>query len=77
MTIAIKLLSFALMLAIDAGIWWVIRVYERRGVVLGFPFHTYRDRSPRWFKYQIVMLKGSLLLCLAFTAVLTVSLFLV
>jgi len=62
-----NLLVIAFMIAIDVFIWQVIRTYERRGAVLAFPFVVHRDRSPRWFRFHIVMLWISLALCVLFT----------
>ncbi|MEO5641341.1 MAG: hypothetical protein ABIQ98_06195, partial [Sphingomicrobium sp.] len=65
------------MLALDTLIWWVIRYYERTGVVLAFPKHIYREKTPRWFRFNIISLWGSFGLCVAFTLVATVIMFLV
>ena len=67
-----SLLIIAFMIAIDVLIWQVIRTYERRGAVLAFPFVVHRDRSPRWFRFQIVMLWISLALSVAFTLIVSI-----
>jgi len=63
------------MLAIDGAIFAVLRIYNRRGEIVGFPFpNTVRERSPRLFRF--VMLFGwlSLALSLAFTALIAIVL---
>jgi hypothetical protein len=69
-----NLLIIAFMIAIDVLIWQVIRTYERRGAVLAFPFVFQRDRSPRWFRFHIVMLWISLVLCILFTLFMSILL---
>ena len=62
-----NLLIIGFMVMIDVLIWQVIRTYERRGAVLAFPFIVQRDQSPGWFRFHIVMLLVSLVLCILFT----------
>ena len=66
------LLIIPFMIAIDVLIWQVIRTYERRGAVLAFPFVVHRDRSPRWFRFHIVMLWISLVLSILFTLIVSI-----
>ncbi len=69
-----KIAAIAFMILVDLIIWWVIRTYDRRGVILSLPWNTYRDRSPRAFRVQLGMLRMSLALCIAFTVIVTAML---
>ena len=64
-----QLAAILFMVGIDVAIWTIIRVYDRKGVILALPWPIDRDRSPRWFRFNMAMLRLSLALGIAFTVV--------
>ena len=68
------LLMIAFMIGMDVLIWAVIRHYDRTGVILAFPKEISRERTPRWFRMNMLIGWTSLGLCIVFTVVITFGL---
>ncbi|MBA3526179.1 MAG: hypothetical protein H0T82_04580 [Sphingomonas sp.] len=61
--------AIAYMVFIDLVMWLIIRTNTRTGVVPSFPWSIHRDRSPRWFRFNIVGLWVALWICVSVTVV--------
>jgi hypothetical protein len=68
-----KLLAIGFMLALDVLIWLILRAYQRRGVILAFPWNIDRERSPRWFRFNMLVGWLAFWSAIAFTILITVS----
>ena len=72
----IKAGTIIFMIAVDWAIWAIIRIYERRGIIIGFPRNTHRDQAPTWFRVQIVGLWLAFALSVALTLLFTLTILL-
>jgi len=69
-------LAIGFMISIDVLMWVILRYYSQRGIIFAFPKSIERDRSPRWFWFNIVAGWIALGLAVAFTVVVSTLLLL-